>query len=154
MLAPADRTAGALPIRAALKAAVGAAEKRGQHLNAQRGVLGRAVPGGDGEKLLQAAGDDAGILAHLERDLQHPGEAVLLPLGLDDVENAAGQTQLMHQRSRQLKQGSMLAMMRPASATVLPRSMNGMVGVFLKLGTWMLTRWLFRLPLPTTMWLS
>ena len=33
--------------------------------------------------------------------------------------------------SRQLKHGSMLAMMSPASATVLPRSMNGTVGVFL-----------------------
>ena len=37
----------------------------------------------------------------------------------------------MSQRSRQLKQGSMLAMMSPASATVLLRSMCGTVGVFL-----------------------
>ena len=52
--------------------------------------------------------------------------------------------------SRQEKQGSMLAMMSPASATVLPRSMCGTVGVFLKLGTCMLTRWFIWLPLPTT----
>ena len=52
----------------------------------------------------------------------------LLP---DDLQDALGQSQLVHQRSRQLKQGSMLAMMSPASATVLPRSMKGTVGVFL-----------------------
>ena len=33
--------------------------------------------------------------------------------------------------SRQLKQGSILAMMSPASATVFPRSIYGTVGVFL-----------------------
>ena len=34
----------------------------------------------------------------------------------------------------------MLAMMRPASATVLPLSMTGTVGALRKVGTWMLTR--------------
>ena len=37
--------------------------------------------------------------------------------------------------SRQEKQGSMLAIISPASATVLPLSITGTVGVFLKLGT-------------------
>lgn len=53
--------------------------------------------------------------------------------------------------SRQLKHGSMLATISPASATVLFLSMKGTVGVFLKLGTWMDTRWLLILPSPTTM---
>ena len=48
----------------------------------------------------------------------------------------------------------MLAMMRPASATVLPRSMCGTVGVFLYEGTCTLMRWLLKLPSPTTIWLS
>ncbi len=51
----------------------------------------------------------------------------------------------------QEKQGSMLAMMRPASATELPRSMVGIVGAFLKVGTWILTRSFFSVPLVTTL---
>ncbi len=69
-----------------------------------------------------------------QADLKHAGEAALFRLGGDDADYPSGYRKLVHgpaYLSRQLKQGSMLAMMSPASATELPRSMKGTVGVFL-----------------------
>ena len=58
---------------------------------------------------------------------------------------------IFRHRSMQEKQGSMLATIRPASATVLPRSITGRVGAFRKVGTWMLTLWPRSVPLVTTL---
>lgn len=46
------------------------------------------------------------------------------------------------------------ATIRPASATVLPLSMVSTVGAFLKVGTWMLRRWLVGPPAVTTLYTS
>ena len=111
--------------------AVETAEGGGEALHDEHGVFGLCPLRGDREKLTQAFRHEAGVLADLQPDLQHACKALFFALPLHQTEQAAGDRQLVHQRSRQLKQGSMLAMMRPASATVLPRSMWGTVGVFL-----------------------
>ena len=54
-------------------------------------------------------------------------------------------------RSIQEKQGSIEAMIRPASATELFRSMTGTVGAFLNVGTWIETRLFVSPPSVTTL---
>ena len=93
-----------------------------------------------GKEVQDVVRHDVGVSADLEADLQGALEALFFRLLFDKADQASRKSKLVHQRSRQLKQGSMLAMMRPASATLLLRSMKGTVGVFLKLGTWTLRR--------------
>ena len=122
------------------KAAASAFESRWNCLQNESGVLSRGILRHQREEFLNAARDHTGVFPDPKMNLQNMGKTVFLLLGGDDAENSFCQCQLVHYLSRQLKQGSMLAMISPASATVLLRSMCGTVGVFLKLGTWMLMR--------------
>ena len=126
-----------MPISRSLSAAGSAAEYSGNCVKHEPRVLCRRSLRRIWEKFLQAFWFDARIFPKPYRNLFNSAEAVFRLLFLNNADNSLGKRQLMHQSylSRQLKHGSMLAIISPASATVLPLSMWGIVGVFLKDGT-------------------
>lgn len=86
--------------------------------------------------------DRIGKIADLELYGKNARCAVLVRLRYGDIQNAFCYCHFVHTRylSRQEKHGSMLAIIRPASAIVLFFSITGTVGAFLNVGTCMLTR--------------
>ena len=52
--------------------------------------------GGDGEEFADTVRHDAGVFAHAQADLQDSGKALLLLLGVDDVDDPFGKRQFVH----------------------------------------------------------